>query len=277
MRDADRPTKPDAKKHPAGWRVSRRNLAAGVTVLASALVARSGKAEASWLLDLIKRLIPRPGDNRCFLRGTRILTPRGEVEISTLKVGDLVITYSGEAKPIKWIGRSCHTRPASGDWPNDVLPVRVKQFALSETTPHRDLYLSRSHALYIDGLLVPVGDLVNGRTIAVAEPKELSEIAYYHLELAGHEVVFAEGAPSETLLETSTVSEFDIRAGRPLWDAATACAAIVPFAPLASFNGGRAELRSRLRSALSPILDRRTSLDVIRDRLEDRAEERLAA
>jgi hypothetical protein len=51
----------------------------------------------------------------------------------------------------------------------------------------------------------------------------------------------------------------------------------VPFAPIAAFDGGRSELQSRLRSALSPILDVRTPVDVVRDRLEERAERMLAA
>jgi hypothetical protein len=40
-------------------------------------------------------------------------------------------------------------------------------------------------------------------------------------------------------------------------------------ASFASYGGKRGELKSRVRSAISPWLDRRQPIDVIRDRLEE--------
>jgi hypothetical protein len=40
--------------------------------------------------------------------------------------------------------------------------------------------------------------------------------------------------------------------------------------PLLGFDGGRSQLRSRLRSAVSLVVDRRQPIDVIRDTLEER-------
>ncbi len=40
----------------------------------------------------------------CYAAGTRILTPRGEVPIERLHRDDLVLTISGQAQPISWVG-----------------------------------------------------------------------------------------------------------------------------------------------------------------------------
>jgi hypothetical protein len=44
-----------------------------------------------------------------------------------------------------------------------------------------------------------------------------------------------------------------------------------PCVQVQSFTGNRSKLKSHLRSALSPLVDRREKIDVIRDRLEERA------
>ena len=133
----------------------------------------------------------------CYLRGTHIRTPEGEHRIEELKIGDLIVTLSGECKPIKWIGRQRFKKNAEC-WPKDFEPIRISRFALDERTPHRDLYLSPNHSVYIDGVLIPAKYLVNGRSITQCAPEGAAIIDYLHIELFAHDVIYAEGATAET-------------------------------------------------------------------------------
>ena len=240
------------------WRISRRNFSAAAGMLAIAMTAGIGSAIAG-------RGRGRGGGGRggggggggvsCFLAPTRILTPSGQVEVYKLRIGDLVITHSGAAKPIRQIKVTVFSRFENNRWPSDVLPIRVERGALDNATPHSDLYLSRAHSLLLDGVLIPVGDLVNGKTINMMEPPGLDRLEYFHLELPEHDVVIAEGALCELFLDREAL-----------------LTGLVPYAPLLRINGGRSQLKSRLRSAISPIVDVRNQQDIIRDRLENRAE-----
>ena len=95
---------------------------------------------------------------------------------------------------------------------------------------------------------------------------ELSELEFFNIKLERHDVIYAEGAAVETLLEVDecavNFSEYLRKYGAPRTDEVR-CAPVAPY-------GGRGELRSRVRSAISPWLDRREPIDVIRDRLEER-------
>ncbi|MDR3521181.1 MAG: Hint domain-containing protein [Acidocella sp.] len=147
----------------------------------------------------------------CFAAGTRILTPNGEMAVETLREGDLVITAEGEDAPIKWIGtrkldlqRHAHPQKAQ--------PVRITQGAISHNVPSRDLLLSPDHALYLQGHLVPAKALINRMSVT---QENWQSVSYYHIELDHHAVIFAEGAPVETYLETGNRHCFE-NAGLPM-------------------------------------------------------------
>ena len=55
--------------------------------------------------------------------------------------------------------------------------------------------------MFIDGLLIPVGNLINGTTITRSEAREFYELEYLNIKVEGHDVIYAEGAPVETLRE----------------------------------------------------------------------------
>jgi hypothetical protein len=206
------------------------------------------------------------GGHPCFLKGTRIRTPNGEVAVESLAVGDMVQTVSGEAKPIKWIGRRRYERAAGESWGAEVLPVKVARSAFGPLNPHTDLFLSDTHAVYLDGLLIPIGNLVNGTTIVKCKTLDVETIQYLHIELAAHDVIFAEGAPTETLLGERA---FD---NRPSEAIVFAPMPQKPFAPIVPVFNNRAALSSRLRVAVSPWVDRREPTDIVWNRLAERAE-----
>ena len=134
----------------------------------------------------------------CYCSGTLILTDRGEVPVEDLAIGDKVVTLSGVAQAIRWIGRRAYDgRFIAGN--RQVLPIRIAPGAIADGVPARELSVSPNHAMYIDGLLVQAEHLINRVTIAQAEAVEAVE--YFHIELDDHDIVFAEGAPAETFVD----------------------------------------------------------------------------
>ncbi len=138
----------------------------------------------------------------CFLHGTRIATPTGEVPVERLRIGDLVLTGSGAARPIRWLGRRAYGRRMVAAQPQ-LRPVRLRRGSLGGGLPHRDLYVSPLHALLLaapDGrdVLVPAGALVNGDTITRGP---IAAVAYVHIELETPDTVLAEGARAETFVD----------------------------------------------------------------------------
>ena len=140
----------------------------------------------------------------CFAAGTRIATRRGPVAVQKLRAGDNMKLARGGTAPVRWLGhRTCscarHPRP----W--DVLPVRVRTDAFGAGMPTADLVLSPDHAVFIDGVLIPVRYLLNGATV-VQEPAE--RVTYWHVELPAHDVLLAEGLPCESYLDTGNRGAF---------------------------------------------------------------------
>lgn len=135
----------------------------------------------------------------CFVRGTHIGTPQGEVLVEDLTIGQPVSTLSGAAQPVKWVGRRAYAADFVGARPANY-PVRIRQGALGGGLPHRDLLVSVNHALYLDGWLIEAGNVANGRSIEHLRQWS-GPIEYFHVELERHDVIFAEGAPTETYLD----------------------------------------------------------------------------
>ena len=134
----------------------------------------------------------------CYCPGTLIKTPHGEKAVEKLEIGDKVITMSGIARPIKWIGRRSYGgRFLRGS--KEILPVCIKAGALDDNVPKRDLWISPHHAMYLDDVLIEAKDLINGVSIVQAEHVE--QVEYFHIELDTHDVIIAEGAAAESYID----------------------------------------------------------------------------
>lgn len=142
----------------------------------------------------------------CFLAGTMIRTPQGETAVDKLAIGDLVVTADGSAKPVKFIGRQSVAMLFADR--SKAQPVLIKAGALAENVPARDLYTSPGHAMALDGLLAISAALINGTSI-VRWDDTPPVFTYYHVELEGHEIIFAEGAATETYCDNVPRDVFD--------------------------------------------------------------------
>jgi hypothetical protein len=131
----------------------------------------------------------------CFVRGTLIRTPYGDIPVETLSIGDQVFTVDGGMRAIKWIGRRAFSARFLSK-SSSAAPVLIRANALGDGVPYRDLWVSPEHALYVDGVLVPAINLVNGRTIL--RDIEGEAVEYFHIELESQGIVLANGAPAET-------------------------------------------------------------------------------
>lgn len=133
----------------------------------------------------------------CFTRDTMIETEHGDRPIQDIWVGDRVRTLDHGLQVVRWIGsRSVPGKAAFA-------PIRIRKGALGNT---RDLFVSPQHRMLISGrraellfsekqVLVPAKALVNDRTIMRCE---LEMAHYIHMLFDRHEIIFAEGSPSES-------------------------------------------------------------------------------
>ena len=132
-----------------------------------------------------------------------IHTPDGEVEIQKLRAGDVVITQDNGPKTVRWIASSRVPRS------DNLQPIRIAKGALGAGVPNRTLYVSPQHRILIRSHIA--FRMTGAREVLVAA-KKLTDISgihpdrrggyvrYFHILCDNHEIVFANGAPAETLL-----------------------------------------------------------------------------
>ncbi|WP_170329503.1 Hint domain-containing protein [Ruegeria arenilitoris] len=142
----------------------------------------------------------------CYAAGTLIQTPIGDRPIEDLRPGDLVNTADHGPQPILWAGSS--RKAALGK----LAPIVIKTGALGNA---RDLVVSPQHRMLVqdwrlqlyfdtDTSLVRAMDLVDDDQIY---RRIGGFVTYHHFLLEQHEIVFAEGIPSESLMPGSCAME----------------------------------------------------------------------
>ncbi len=153
----------------------------------------------------------------CFAGGTRIQTPTGPRPVEELCSGDLVETLDNGPRPVRWIGRrqvSAAELRANPHW----RPVVVQPGALGPDCPARPLRVSPQHHLLVRGrqlqlmfgdmeMLVPARALVDANRARI--DTDTAPVTYYHLQLDAHEILLAEGAPAESLLNGALAEGFE--------------------------------------------------------------------
>lgn len=140
----------------------------------------------------------------CFTPGTCIATPKGARDIASLKVGDFVVTRDHGLQPIRWI--QSRTVPALDRF----APIRIRPGVV--TGQQSDLLVSPQHRMLFQGyraellfgeseVFVAAKHLVDGRMVT---QETGGYVTYIHMMFDEHEVIYAEGAATESFHPGST-------------------------------------------------------------------------
>lgn len=142
----------------------------------------------------------------CFTPGTAIMTPDGARDVASLMEGDFVQTQDNGKAEVLWIGRRTVSGARMQAQPH-LRPIRLREGALDKDVPDAGLLVSPDHRMVLRGarartlfnadeVLVSAKNLVNDRTVVRAHG--LSHVTYIHMLLGQHEIVFANGVPTES-------------------------------------------------------------------------------
>lgn len=143
----------------------------------------------------------------CFAAGSMIRTDFGMVAIEKLSVGDMIATCDHGFQPIQWIGSRHLSARQLAECPQ-YLPIRISAGALGRGCPQSDLLVSPQHRILVRStiaqrmfgcaeVLVAAKQLVGIEGIEIAE--DATEVVYFHMLFEHHEIVYSNGAETESL------------------------------------------------------------------------------
>lgn len=140
----------------------------------------------------------------CYLSGTLIATPAGERSIESLNPGDEIIVLRHGSNAIErliWVGRGVKNVATAENAPDEAgYPICISKDSLGSGVPYQDLYVTPEHSMYFDGMFVPARMLVNNATIFY--DRKIQKYSYFHIETQAHDLIYANGALSESFLDT---------------------------------------------------------------------------
>ena len=150
---------------------------------------------------------PRPSESViCFASDAMISTPKGPVPIARLAAGDLVLTRDNGPQLVLWVGQSTLSGLALRRHPQ-LRPIRLRRGSVNDGQPDEDLCVSPAHRILVQGaqardlfgcdeVLARAADLVDYHTIV--PDIALHGVTYVHVLLEAHQIIFANGLPTES-------------------------------------------------------------------------------
>ncbi len=150
---------------------------------------------------------PNPGTVPCLTRGTLVETAEGHIKVEDLTSDMDLLTIDGTYRGSPHLLSRVITAAEMEANPK-LRPIRISAGALGDGLPKRDLLVSRQHRMLVRSAIAQ--RLFGEPEVLVAAIRltdlpgifidtEVSEVEYFHLLFDSHEVIYAEGAPTESL------------------------------------------------------------------------------
>ncbi len=135
----------------------------------------------------------------CFTPGTLILTAHGEIAVENIHPGDMVMTVDNGLQPVRWVGTRSLTQIDLADRPN-LRPIILRKNAFGN---RRKICVSPQHAVIrkpgaADTLIRAkhAAEVLGGEYARI--DKHCERVTYIHLMFDQHELIYAEGAQTES-------------------------------------------------------------------------------
>ncbi|MBB3993817.1 hypothetical protein GGR95_001448 [Sulfitobacter undariae] len=202
----------------------------------------------------------------CFTADTLIETVDGLIPVQDLQVGCMIQTLDHGPQPLMAL-LSRHVDVATLQEMPNLAPVRITAGALGQGLPLRDLLVSPQHRFLARSVVVrrmfeAAETLLSAKQLTalpgIAVDNSQSEVTYFHLVMPHHEIVIAEGTPTESfycgeMAMKSLTPAARAELSKLFPDLLTGVSGVEPVRPLPSPRRQK-QLVSRLLRNTKPVL-----------------------